>query len=190
MILEEIAKLETEIHTLKAHNALLQNMLLSFNQIDSELRTMKEMLQNILTKIEPDKAEHKRTEKNEKVKSAPEVFKCEECDFSAKSKAGLKTHIRLKHPVASAISNVTEPEPFTCGNCEFHFKSYDSDELLDHCRDIHGWYMCRNWLGGDGCEYEAKDKDDLEQHMVTRCNFRAKTTKLLVLICIQYILIS
>ena len=97
-----------------------------------------------------------------------QMIPCEDCDFSAKSKAGLKTHIKPKHPkpdnrIESKSESVSEP--FTCGNCEYNFKSFDSDELLDHCRDVHGWFLCRNWLGGDGCEHEAENEEDLANQM-------------------------
>ena len=77
----------------------------------------------------------------------------------------VKVHIETENTV----------EPFTCGNCEHNFQCYDSDKLLDHCRDIHGWFMCRNWLDGDGCEYQAKDEEDLENHMENHCDFRNET---------------
>ena len=75
--------------------------------------------------------------------------------------------MRVKHPAKEKVR-----EPFTCGNCEFGFESYDSQKLLDHCRDIHSWFMCRNWLAGDGCEYQATDKNDLSLHMKISCDFK------------------
>ena len=83
--------------------------------------------------------------------------------------------MRLKHNGASSKITENTVEPFTCGNCEHNFQCYDSDKLLDHCRDIHGWFMCRNWLDGDGCEYQAKDEEDLEKHMKNHCDFRNGT---------------
>ena len=83
--------------------------------------------------------------------------------------------MRVRH--AAKFSGEKVREPFTCGSCEFGFESYESEELLDHCRDIHGWFMCRNWLDGDGCEYQATDKNYLKLHMETSCDSREMTTK-------------
>ena len=166
-ILEEIKVLKTEIEDIKAQNELLKNMLQTFNSFQSEIKNMKDMLNDIIIKISENNKEPNQ--------NVPGMIPCEDCDFSAKSKAGLKTHIRTKHTKSNnKIENKSESvsEPCTCRNCEFNFKSYNSDELLDHCRDVHGWFLCRNWLGGDGCKHDAENEEELAKHMRTSCEYR------------------
>ena len=50
-ILEEIKVLKTEIEDIKAQNELLKNMLQTFNSFQSEIKNMKDMLNDIIIKI-------------------------------------------------------------------------------------------------------------------------------------------
>ena len=174
-ILEEIKVLKTEIEDIKAQNELLKNMLQTLNSFESEIKIMKDMLKDIIIKINENNKEPNQKDISEPILNVPGMIPCEDCDCLAKSKAGLKTHIRTKHPKPNnKIENKSESvsDPFTCGNCEFNFKSHDSDEVFDHYRDVHGWFLCRNWLGGDSCEHDAENKEDSAKHMRTSCEYR------------------
>ena len=84
----------------------------------------------------------------------------------------LKTEIEALKAHNESLESEVMPQPFNCVNCEYNFRSHDSIELLDHCRNVHSWFMCRNWMAGDRCEYETTNAEDLETHMKNSCEFK------------------
>ena len=72
-------------------------------------------------------------------------FKCEKCDFSAKSDAALKTHIRSKH--------------FTCWTCNFICNT--KDERTNHNEKY--WYSHRMALNRNHKKYILEEFEQLEQ---------------------------
>jgi hypothetical protein len=91
----------------------------------------------------------------------------------------LKNHVRAKHPKSSnhiqdkSYDHVNKglSKLFYYVYCEFSYRSHDSFELLDHSKDVHDWFMCRNWMAGDGCEYETTNAEDLNNHMKNDCEY-------------------
>ena len=172
LIFEEMRLLQTEVKGLTAQNEFLQKILQKFDSFENDINIMKNAIQDISNKLDEKTVEPPKTDTEKLLETHP----CDTCDFTSKSKTGLKNHIRAKHPKSSnPIQDKSDghlpQQPFNCGNCEFNFRSHDSLELLDHCRDVHGWFLCRNWLGGDGCEHEAANAEDLETHMKNSCEY-------------------
>ena len=173
LIFEEIKLLQTEVEGLKAQNGFLQKILQKFDAFESDINIMKNAIQNISNKLDEKPVEPPKTD----IEKPLETHPCDTCEFASKYKTGLKNHVRAKHPKSSnniqdkTNDQVNEglPQPFNCANCEFNFRSHDSIELLDHCRDVHGWFMCRNWMAGDGCEHETTNAEDLNNHMKNDC---------------------
>ena len=186
IIFEEMATMKTEIETLKSEKRAILEQL---NFVECKMKKIEVKVTENTNNFFDSKEKFKTLENKDNSKPS-DGYPCEFCDFTGKSKAGLKTHVKAKHPSSTPCdkpsghfndneilkekeSNATQ-EPFTCGGCEFNFKSNNSIDLLDHCRDVHGWFMCRNWLGGDGCEFQAETSKDLEDHMKNRCEFKEK----------------
>ena len=161
--------------TIKQKNAQINNLEMKLNKRENDIKVMKNPVQEISSKTDEKTAEPPKADTEKFLEPHP----CDTCDFTSKSKTGLKNHVRAKHPKSSTNTqeksndhiNEGLPKPFNCANCEFHFRSHDSLELLDHCRDVHGWFMCRNWMAGDGCEYETTNAEDLNNHMMNHCEY-------------------
>ena len=84
-------------------------------------------------------------------------FKCPKCEYKAKQKGNLTTHLANKHGIDVQWHHCQQP------GCEY--KAKEKGKLTRHLANKHGidvqWHHCQQ----PGCEYKAKQNNDLTRHL-------------------------
>ena len=109
-----VSKINKKFNTLKEKVTILFDMEPRLDVIEKKVET----IVNESVKTTREAADYK-TQQNEKAENTREI-KCDQCDFVAKNKFGLKIHVHKKHSTAR----------FKCDTCDFSCESHS--ELVEH----------------------------------------------------------
>ena len=91
-----------------------------------------------------------------KQKNVQNKFKCNQCSFSLQTEEELDIH-KSTH-VNESVLLESQPQRIKCDQCSY--SANDVAGFVKHIREVHTAEHCRY------CEYRAKDKEDLQTHMV------------------------
>ena len=123
-----------------------------------------------------------KLEKEDKTKQ--KVFNCPDCDFSSGSQQGLRIHQRKKHTKADVLEfpkkcDLCDIELLNKREMKFHVMNHSYKEVQFKCEEcdfsgnneismeVHINKVHSEELECGMCEFEAKDLETLETHLVT-----------------------
>ena len=177
---------------LKSKNAHINSLEIRVDELEKENKSQKKQHDKKLKELENLFKNKYKKETN------VEVFKCSNCEFEAKTKGGLKTHMARVH-----TKNKNLLFPYQCEVCDNTLKN--KKEAVEHLR-THAYrkstfkcescdFWCENFLTMEVhigrlhseqiecglCNYEANNIDNLNLHIATceiytceACCFRTK----------------